>query len=81
VAPSIAEKVRLWARVVDAKAGPLLACLEALQASAPDGIAADVLQRQCELLPATEMTKPTDTLIDVWEHPARGEPVDLFSAA
>lgn len=45
-AATIADKVRTWAKATDAKADPLLACLEALQSRSPEAIAADVLNRQ-----------------------------------
>jgi hypothetical protein len=47
-ASTIAEKVQVWARAIEAKAGPLLDCLEALQTHLPETIAADVLNRQGE---------------------------------
>jgi exonuclease SbcD len=45
---TIAEKVRAWARATEARAEPLLECLEALQTRFPETIAADVLNRQSE---------------------------------
>lgn len=47
-AATIADKVRAWAQATEAKAGPLLACLEALQVRAPEAIASDILERQIE---------------------------------
>ena len=47
-ASTIAEKVRAWARATEARAEPLLECLEALQTRFPETIAADVLNRQSE---------------------------------
>ena len=43
---NLADKVRVWARVTEAQADPLLACLHALSSQAPDAIAEDVLRRQ-----------------------------------
>ena len=43
---TIADKVRAWAKATEAKSDPLLACLEALQSSSPETIAAGVLDRQ-----------------------------------
>ncbi len=40
---SVAAKVHVWADVTEAKAEPLLACLEALQEQAPEDIAAAIL--------------------------------------
>ena len=43
---TIADKVRAWAKATEAESDPLLACLEALQISSPETIAAGVLDRQ-----------------------------------
>src|SRR5205823_6068617 len=45
---SIATKIAVWARLVEAKPEPLLACLEALQTHAPEEIAADIMERAIE---------------------------------
>src|SRR5438105_8733396 len=45
---SIATKLAVWARLVEAKPEPLLACLEALQTHAPEEIAADIMERAIE---------------------------------
>ena len=45
-AATIADKVRVWATATKAQAGPLLACLECLQAHSPEAIALDILGRQ-----------------------------------
>jgi hypothetical protein len=42
---SIAAKIAVWARLTEAKAEPLLACLEALQTHAPEEIAATIMER------------------------------------
>jgi exonuclease SbcD len=47
-ASTVAEKVHAWAGVTEAKAEPLLECLEALQSRPPEIIAADVLNRERE---------------------------------
>jgi exonuclease SbcD len=45
---SIAAKIGVWARLTEARAEPLLACLEALQTRAPEEIAADIMDRAIE---------------------------------
>ena len=45
-AATIADKVRTWATVTEAKPEPLLACLDALQLHSPDEIATTILQWQ-----------------------------------
>jgi exonuclease SbcD len=45
---SIAAKITVWARLTEAKAEPLLACLEALQTRAPEEIAANMMERAIE---------------------------------
>jgi exonuclease SbcD len=47
-ASTLAEKVQAWARATEARAEPLLDCLEALQAHLPETIATHVLNRQNE---------------------------------
>ncbi|MES2299416.1 MAG: metallophosphatase family protein [Pseudomonadota bacterium] len=47
-AATIADKVRAWARATEAKADPLLACLECLHTFAPDAIASEILGRSVE---------------------------------
>ena len=41
---SIAAKIAIWARLTEAKAEPLLGCLEALQTRAPEEIAANIME-------------------------------------
>jgi len=41
---SIAAKIAVWARLTEARAEPLLACLEALQTRAPEAIAANIME-------------------------------------
>lgn len=48
---SLAEKVLAWAQVTDAKAEPLLECLEALVTQAPEQIADGLLRRAGEAIP------------------------------
>ena len=45
---SIAAKIAVWARLTEARAEPLLACLEALQTRAPEEIAANIMERAIE---------------------------------
>jgi exonuclease SbcD len=45
---TIAEKVRLWAKVIQAKPEPLLDCLEGLQTHSPEAIAEAILNRPDE---------------------------------
>ena len=45
---SIAAKIAVWARLTEARAEPLLACLEALQTRAPEAIAANIMERAIE---------------------------------
>ena len=45
---SIAAKIAVWARLTEARAEPLLACLEALQTHAPEEIAANIIERAIE---------------------------------
>ena len=45
---SIAAKIAIWARLTEAKAEPLLGCLEALQTRAPEEIAANIMERAIE---------------------------------
>ncbi|MCU6435242.1 metallophosphatase family protein [Undibacterium sp. Jales W-56] len=47
-AATIADKVSAWARAAEAKAEPLLACLECLHTFAPEVIASDILERRSE---------------------------------
>ncbi len=49
-AATIADKVQAWAKATEAKAGPLLACLEALQVRTPESIAAEILERKIETM-------------------------------
>jgi exonuclease SbcD len=44
----IAAKIAVWARLTEARAEPLLACLEALQTRAPEDIAANIMDRAIE---------------------------------
>ncbi|MDY0012243.1 MAG: metallophosphatase family protein [Rhodocyclaceae bacterium] len=43
---NLADKVRVWAQVTEARADPLLACLQALSSQAPEAIVEGVLLRQ-----------------------------------
>ena len=43
---NLADKVRVWAQVTEARADPLLACLQALSSQAPEAIVEGVLRRQ-----------------------------------
>ena len=45
---SIAAKIAVWARLTEARAEPLLACLEALQTRAPEEIAANIMEGAIE---------------------------------
>jgi exonuclease SbcD len=45
---NLADKVRVWAQVTEARADPLLACLEALSGQAPEAIAGRVLGRPAD---------------------------------
>ena len=49
---NLADKVRAWAQVTEARAEPLLECLQALSSQGPEAIAEKVLRRQAE--PACE---------------------------
>src|SRR5207302_2928852 len=42
---SIAAKIAAWARLTDARAEPLLGCLEALQTRGPETIATTIMER------------------------------------
>ena len=42
----LADKVRQWAQVTEAKPGPLLACLERLEAETGEAIAEEVLRAE-----------------------------------
>lgn len=44
-AATVADKVRAWARATEAKADPLLACLERLHTFVPEAIASEILER------------------------------------
>ena len=66
-AATIADKVRAWAKATEAKADPLLACLECLRQKTPDAIASDVLERQVEIadpLPASAAVIATPMSFD-----------------
>ena len=41
---NLADKVRVWAQVTEARADPLLACLQALASQEPEAIAERVLR-------------------------------------
>ena len=43
---NLADKVRVWAQVTEARAEPLLACLQALASQEPEAIAERVLRGQ-----------------------------------
>jgi exonuclease SbcD len=58
-AATIADKVRAWASATEARADPLLACLEALQSQSPEAIAANVLNRNVESGERTETSAAT----------------------
>jgi adenosylmethionine-8-amino-7-oxononanoate aminotransferase len=45
---SIAAKIATWAQLTEARAEPLLACLEALQTRAPEEIAAGIMEPAME---------------------------------
>lgn len=47
-AATVAEKLRAWAHATESQFEPLLACLETLQASSPETIAAAILNRQTQ---------------------------------
>ncbi|MET3135199.1 exonuclease SbcD [Oxalobacteraceae bacterium GrIS 1.11] len=67
-AATIADKVRAWARATEAKAGPLLACLECLQTRGPEAIASDILERR-----AGEKGQPVKGAGVVASQEARGD--------
>jgi exonuclease SbcD len=46
---SVGDKVRVWARTVEAEAAPLLACLQLLQSQSVEEITERILDRQCLL--------------------------------
>lgn len=46
---TLADKVKVWAKVTDSNPVPLLACLDALQAQTPEQIAANILRDDAEL--------------------------------
>lgn len=78
-APTVAAKVQAWAKATNVNAGPLLACLEAIQCSLPEEIAATVLARPIRT-PVDELTalEPLDVSPRVNEVMMRNP--DLFSA-
>jgi exonuclease SbcD len=45
---TIAAKIAVWARLTEARAEPLLGCLEALQTHPPEEIAADIIEGAIE---------------------------------
>jgi exonuclease SbcD len=58
---SIAAKIAVWARLTEARAEPLLACLEALQTRAPEEIAANIMERAIEAPGAIAGATESDT--------------------
>ncbi len=58
---SIAAKIAVWASLAEAKAEPLLACLEALQTHAPEEIALTLLERPMEAQGAMPAAAEADT--------------------
>jgi exonuclease SbcD len=48
---NLADKVRVWAQVTEARAGPLLECLEALATQTPEQIADGLLRRAGDTMP------------------------------
>ena len=58
---SIAAKIAVWARLTEARAEPLLACLEALQTRAPEEIAANIMERAIEAPGAIPAAPGADT--------------------
>lgn len=77
---SIATKIGVWARLTEARAEPLLACLEALQTRAPEEIAAKIIDCAIEahgVLPAATEADADD----VGETIAAAESLALVIAA
>jgi exonuclease SbcD len=58
---TIAAKIAVWARLTEARAEPLLACLEALQTRAPEEIAANIMERAIEAPGAIPAAAESDT--------------------
>ena len=58
---SIAAKIAVWARLTEARAEPLLACLEALQTRAPEEIAANIMEGAIEAPGAIPAAAEVDT--------------------
>jgi hypothetical protein len=57
---SIAAKIAVWARLTEARAEPLLACLEALQTRVPEEIAT-IMERSIEAQGAIPVAVEADT--------------------
>ena len=86
--PSVAGKIRAWARATESDATTLLACLEALQCKTPEEIAAEVLEdtRQAQEAEQAELDGEAhlgQTVIAAVEatrplHDIEGETLELF---
>ena len=58
---TIAAKIAVWARLTEARAELLLACLEALQTRAPEEIAANIMEREIVAPGAIPAAAESDT--------------------
>ncbi len=58
---TIAAKIAVWARLTEARAEPLLGCLEALQTRAPEEIAANIMEGAIETQGAIPAAAEPDT--------------------
>jgi exonuclease SbcD len=65
---NLADKVRVWAQVTEARAEPLLACLQALASQEPEAIAECLRGQEVPLGESRTKIKPMADL----------EPVSLF---
>lgn len=78
---TIAAKIAVWARLTEARAEPLLGCLQALQTRAPEEIAANIMEGAIEAQGAIPVAAEADIHVSVgMTADAEGVPV-LFEAA
>lgn len=80
-AATIADKVRAWATVTEARAEPLLACLDLLQLHLPDAIATTILQWQNATVSIAAIGPTADALGAACEHATGDTMPRLFQPA
>jgi exonuclease SbcD len=78
---TIAAKIAVWARLTEARAEPLLGCLEALQARPPEEIAASIMELGMDPQGAIPAAAEADTGVPAETNAGADGPAILVEAA